>query len=40
MIKFDSYEAARACFYSADYQAERTLRDGTADVEIVLVEGV
>ena len=40
VIEFDSYEAARAYFYSAEYQAARALREGAADMEMVLVEGV
>jgi uncharacterized protein (DUF1330 family) len=33
-------EAARAYFYSAEYQAARALRQGAAEIEMVLVEGV
>ena len=40
VIEFDSYEAARAYFHSAEYQAARALRKGAADIEMVLVEGV
>jgi len=40
VLEFDSYEAARAYFYSADYQAARALREGAAEMEMVLVEGV
>ncbi len=40
VIEFDSYDAARAYFYSAEYQAARALREGAADMEMVLVEGV
>jgi len=40
VLEFDSYEAARAYFYSAEYQAARALRKGAADMEMVLVEGV
>ena len=40
VIEFDSYEAARAYFYSAEYQAARALRQGAADMEMVLVEGI
>ena len=39
VLEFDSYEAARAYFYSAEYQAARALRKGAADIEMVLVEG-
>jgi uncharacterized protein (DUF1330 family) len=40
VLEFDSYEAARAYFYSADYLAARALRQGAADIEMVLVEGI
>ena len=40
VLEFDSYEAARAYYYSADYQAARLLRVGAAETEIVLIEGV
>ncbi len=40
VLEFDSYDAARAYFYSADYQAARALREGAAEMEMVLVEGV
>jgi uncharacterized protein (DUF1330 family) len=39
VLEFDSYEAARAYFHSADYQAARALRQGAADIEMILVEG-
>ena len=40
VLEFDSYEAARAHFYSAEYQAALALREGAAEMEMVLVEGV
>jgi uncharacterized protein (DUF1330 family) len=40
VLEFDSFDAARAFFYSADYQAARALREGAANIEVVLVEGV
>ena len=40
VIEFDSYEAARAYYHSAEYQAARALREGAAEIEMVLVEGV
>jgi uncharacterized protein (DUF1330 family) len=40
VLEFDSYEAAQAYFYSADYHAARALRQGAADIEMVLVEGI
>ena len=39
VLEFASYEAARAHFYSAEYQAARALREGAAEIEMVLVEG-
>ncbi len=39
VLEFDSYDAARAYCYSAEYQAARTLREGAAEIEMVLVEG-
>lgn len=39
VLEFDSYEAARAYYYSAEYQAAKALREGAADMEMVLVEG-
>jgi uncharacterized protein (DUF1330 family) len=39
IIEFDSFEAARAFYFSSDYQDAKALRDGAAVVEYVLVEG-
>lgn len=39
VLEFDSYDAARAYYHSADYQAARVLREGAAEIEMVLVEG-
>ena len=39
VIEFASYDAARAYYYSAEYQAARALREGAAEMEMVLVEG-
>ncbi len=39
VLEFDSYDAARTYFFSAEYQAARALRDGAAEIEMVLVEG-
>ncbi len=39
ILEFESYDAARAYFHSADYQAARALREGAAEIEMVLVEG-
>ena len=40
VLEFDSYEKARAYFHSAEYQAARALRQGAAEIEMELVEGV
>ena len=39
VLEFESYDAARRYFYSEQYQAARTLREGAAEIEMVLVEG-
>jgi uncharacterized protein (DUF1330 family) len=40
VLEFESYDAARGYFHSEQYQAARALREGAADIEMVLVEGV
>ena len=40
VLEFDSYDAARAYYPSPEYQAARAFREGAAEMEIVLVEGV
>ncbi|CUH39710.1 hypothetical protein JSE7799_02438 [Jannaschia seosinensis] len=40
IIEFDSMEAARACYDSAEYQAAREHRIGAGDAQIMLLEGV
>jgi uncharacterized protein (DUF1330 family) len=40
VLEFESYDAARRYFYSEQYQAARALREGAADIEMLLVEGV
>jgi uncharacterized protein (DUF1330 family) len=40
VLEFDSYEAARKYYFSAEYQAAKALREGAAEMEMVLVEGV
>lgn len=39
VIEFPSYDAAHACYHSPEYQAVKKLRDGNADVDLVVVEG-
>ena len=40
VLEFESFEAARKYFHSAEYQAAKAHREGAAEMEIVLVEGV
>ena len=40
VLEFESYEAARRYFHSEQYQTARALREGAAEMEMVLVEGV
>ncbi|MGD1036682.1 MAG: DUF1330 domain-containing protein [Roseiarcus sp.] len=39
VLEFESYDAARAYYYSEDHQKARALRQGAAEIEMVLVEG-
>jgi uncharacterized protein (DUF1330 family) len=39
VIEFPSYEAARACWNSPEYQAARAQQRGGAEVDLVVVEG-
>jgi uncharacterized protein (DUF1330 family) len=39
VIEFDSYEQARACYASPEYQAAEKIRDEAATVDLVIVEG-
>jgi uncharacterized protein (DUF1330 family) len=39
VLEFPSYEAALACYRSADYQAAVALRKGKADLDLVVIEG-
>ena len=40
VIEFSSMEAALACHASPEYSAARAAREGAAEVEIVIVEGL
>ena len=40
VIEFDSFEQAKACYDSAEYQAAAKIRDANAVVDLVIVEGV
>jgi uncharacterized protein (DUF1330 family) len=39
VIEFPSYEAARACYHSPDYQAAKALRQGKGEIDLVIIEG-
>jgi uncharacterized protein (DUF1330 family) len=39
VVEFPSYDAALACYHGDGYQAAKTLRDGKADFDLVIVEG-
>ncbi len=39
ILEFPSYEAALACYRSAEYQAAAALRKGKADFDLVIIEG-
>jgi len=39
-VEFGSYEAARACYRSPEYQAAIDLRAGKAEFDLVIIEGV
>ena len=40
VLEFESFDAARRYYFSAEYQAAKALREGAAIMEMVLVEGV
>ena len=40
VLEFESYEVARAYYFSPEYQAAKAMREGAAEAEFVLVEGV
>jgi uncharacterized protein (DUF1330 family) len=39
VLEFPSYDAALACYRSDGYQAAKKLRDGNAELDLVIVEG-
>lgn len=39
VIEFDSYETARACYHSPEYQAAAKLRQAYGETDLVIVEG-
>ena len=38
VLEFPSYEAALACYRSPEYQAAKTLRQGKAEADLVVLE--
>ena len=38
-LEFKDYETAVACYHSPEYLAARTLREGRAVAEVVIIEG-
>lgn len=40
VMEFPSYDAALACYRSPDYQAALAMRKGSADVDLVVIEGI
>jgi len=40
IIEFDSFEQAKACYDSPEYQAAAKIRDENGVVDLVIVEGV
>ena len=39
MIEFESFQRARDCYHSAEYRAARKIREGAAQVDLLIVEG-
>jgi len=39
VLEFESFDAAQSYYYSPEYQAAKALREGAAEMEMVLVEG-
>ncbi|MGH6815692.1 MAG: DUF1330 domain-containing protein [Hyphomicrobiaceae bacterium] len=39
ILEFDSFERAKACYDSPEYQAAAKIRDAYADVSVAIVEG-
>jgi uncharacterized protein (DUF1330 family) len=39
VLEFDSFEKAKACYDSREYQAAAKIRDAHADVDIMIIEG-
>ena len=39
ILEFPSYEAALKCWNSPEYQKVKSLREGAAEIDIVIIEG-
>ncbi len=39
VLEFPSYQAALACYWSPDYQAAAALRQGKAELDLIIIEG-
>ena len=39
VLEFPSYQAALACYRSPDYQAAAALRQGRAELDLIIIEG-
>lgn len=39
VLEFESFEVAKACYDSPEYQAAAAIRDEAADVAIMIIEG-
>jgi uncharacterized protein (DUF1330 family) len=39
VLEFENYDRAHEYYYSAQYQVAKALREGAAEMEMVLVEG-
>jgi uncharacterized protein (DUF1330 family) len=39
VLEFPSYQAARDCYRSPEYQAAAALRKGKAEVDLIIIEG-
>jgi uncharacterized protein (DUF1330 family) len=39
VLEFRDYDTALACYHSPEYVAAKTLRDGCADANLIVIEG-
>ncbi len=39
VLEFDSFETAKACYHSPEYQAAAKIRDEASAAEIIIIEG-